>query len=118
MVVRFLCGLITERSAAILTVLYRKLIPQTIQDLPMYHQLEYGDISGIQLKEYTGWYEFTEKYFQLTPILFETNSKSITNCFNQFLQNSICIYLNNTVLPVSPNEWVCSRMLPTVSTNC
>ena len=107
MVARFLCGLITERSAAILTVLYRKLIPQTIQDLPMYHQLEYEDISGIQLKEYTGWYEFTEKYFQLTPILFETNSKSITNCFNQFLQNSICIYLDNTVLPVSPNEWEC-----------
>ena len=106
MVVRFLCGLITERSAAILTVLYRKLMPQTIQDLPMYYQLEYED-SLNQLKEYTGWYEFTKKYFQLTPILFETNSKSISNCFNQFLQNYICIYLDNTVLPVSPNEWVC-----------
>ena len=78
MVVRFLCGLITERSAAILTVLYRKLIPQTIQDLPLYHQLE-NENAVIQLKEYTGWYEFTKKYFQLTPILFETNRKSITN---------------------------------------
>ena len=109
MVVRFLCGLITERSAAILTVLYRKLIPQAIQELPMYHQLEYEEagLVGTQLFEYTGWYEFTKKYFQLTPILFETNSKSITNCFNQFPQNSICIYLDNTVLPVSPNEWVC-----------
>ena len=109
MVVRFLCGLITERSAAILTVLYRKLIPETIQELPMCHQLEYKqeDIFGFELKEHTGWYEFTKKYFQLTPILFETNSKSITNCFNQFLQNSICIYLNYKVLPVSPNEWVC-----------
>ena len=106
MVVRFLCGLVTERSAAILTVLYKKLIPQTIQELPMYHQLEYDD-TGTQLKKYAGWCEFTKKYFQLTPILFETNSKSITNCFNQFLQNSICIYLDNTVLPVSPNEWVC-----------
>ena len=107
MVVRFLCGLITERSAAILTVLYKKLIPQTIQELPMYHQLEYEDISGIQLKGYTGWYEFTKKYFQLTPILFETNSKFITNCFNQFLQNYISIYLDSRVLPVSPNEWEC-----------
>ena len=107
MVVRFLCGLITERSAAILTILYRKLIPQTVQELPMYCQLEYKDNTGYQLKVYTGWYEFTKKYFQLTPILFETNSKSITNCFNQFLQNSICIYLNSTVLPVSPDEWVC-----------
>ena len=106
MVVRFLCGLITERSAAILTILYRKLIPQTIQELPLYYQLEYEE-AGDLLKEYTGWYEFTKKYFQLTPILFETNSKSITNCFNQFLQNSICIYLNSGVLPVSPNEWVC-----------
>ena len=107
MVVRFLCGLLTERSAAILTVLYKKLIPQTIQKLPMYHQLEYEGISGIQLKGYTGWYEFTQKYFQLTPILFETNSKFITNCFNQFLQNYISIYLDSSVLPVSPNEWVC-----------
>ena len=106
MVVRFLCGLITERSAAILTILYRKLMPQTIQNLPMYYQLEYEE-AGDLLKRYSGWYEFTKKYFQLTPILFETNSKSITNCFNQFLQNSICIYLNSTVLPVSPNEWVC-----------
>ena len=105
MVVRFLCGLITERSAAILTVLYRKLMPQTMQELTMCHQLEYEDVS--LLKEYAGWYEFTKKYFQLTPILFETNSKSITNFFNQFLQNSICIYLDNTVLPVSPNEWEC-----------
>ena len=105
MVVRFLCGLITERSAAILTVLYRKLMPQTIQELPMCYQLEYEDFS--LLKWLKGWYEFTEKYFQLTPILFETNSKSITNCFNQILQNSICIYLNSTVLPVSPNEWEC-----------
>ena len=106
MVVRFLCGLMTEKSAAILTVLYRKLIPQTIQELPMYYQLEYEE-EGIKLNEYTGWYEFTKKYFQLTPILFETNSKSITNCFNQFLQNFICIYLDNTLLPVSPNEWEC-----------
>ena len=108
MVVRFLCGLITERSAAILTVLYRKLIPRTIQELPMYQQLEYELNSfGSELKEYTGWHEFTKKYFQLTSILFETNSKSITNCFNQFLQNSICIYLDNRVLLVSPNEWEC-----------
>ena len=106
MVVRFLCGLITERSAAILTILYRKLIPQTIQELPMFHQLDYEE-AGDLLNKHTGWFEFTKKYFQLTPILFETNSKSITNCFNQFLQNSICIYLDNTVLPVSPNEWVC-----------
>ena len=108
MVVRFLCGLITERSAAVLTVLYRKLMPQTIPELPMYQQLEYEfNPFGSELKEYTGWHEFTKKYFQLTPILFETNSKSITNCFNQFLQNSISIYLNSRVLPVSPNEWVC-----------
>ena len=105
MVVRFLCGLITERSAAILTILYRKLIPRTIQELPMYYQLEYESLND--LMEYAGWYEFTKKYFQLTPILFETNSKSITNCLIQFLQNSICIYLDNTVLPVSPNEWEC-----------
>ena len=52
MVFRFLCGLLTERSAAILTVLYRKLIPQTIQELPMCYQLEYV----YSLRTYAGWY--------------------------------------------------------------
>ena len=81
-------------------------MPQTILELPMCDQLEYEG-SFDQLKRYTGWYEFTKKYFQLTPILFETNSQNIANNFNQFLQNSICIYLNSRVLPVSPNEWEC-----------
>ena len=62
MVLRYLCGLITETSAAILTVLYRKLIPQTIQELPMC-QLDYESFSGTHLKEHTGWFEFTMKYF-------------------------------------------------------
>ena len=38
MVIRFLCDLMRERSASILTILYRKLIPQTVKDLPMYYQ--------------------------------------------------------------------------------
>ena len=103
MVVRFICGLLSERSTAVLTILYRKLTPQVIQDLPMYYLLEYD----YSLKVHTGWYEYTKIFFQLSPNLFEANSKSIINCFNQFLQNSFSIYLNEKVLPVSPNEWAC-----------
>ena len=110
MVVRFLCGLLCEKSAAVLTILYKLLTRQTIENIPMYYQLRFdGSIFDIGngLIVYTGWIEFTAKYFLLNPILFESNSKSIRIAFKQFLPNSISIYLNNKVLPVPPNEWTC-----------
>ena len=106
MVVRFLCGLLCEKSAAVLTILYRLSTRQTIQDLPMYYLLRY-EHSSLALIRYTGWYEFTKKYFQLSPILFETNSISINKSFTQLLPDSICIYLTSQVLPVAPYEWTC-----------
>ena len=41
MVVRFLCGLLREKAAAVLTIMYRHLPPQPIQliDMPMSYQL-------------------------------------------------------------------------------
>ena len=71
MVVRFQCGLLSDRSAAVLAVLFRKLIPDTIDNIPMYHQFGF-DIS--ELLPYTGWYGFTNKYFNLIPFLSEANS--------------------------------------------
>ena len=102
MVVRFLCGLLSERSAAVLAVLFRKLIPDTIDNIPMYHKLGF-DI--FKLLPYTGWYEFTNKYFDLIPILSEANSTH--KYLKRLLPTPISLYLNNRVLPVSPNEWQC-----------
>ena len=105
MVVRFLCGVLANQSAALLTILCRKLFPDTIGDLPMHHQLQF-DI-GNPLLPYTGWYDFTKKYFQLIPNLFETNSLHIHLAIKRFLPTSVSLYLNEKVLPVSPNEWTC-----------
>ena len=66
MVVRFLCGLLRDKSAAVLSILYRYLTPQTIQlsDIPMCYQLRYEYL--VTHKE--GWNEFSEIYFQMTAI--------------------------------------------------
>ena len=45
MVVRFLCGLLSERSAAVLTILYKKLKPQIITDLPICTHLGYDGLN-------------------------------------------------------------------------
>ena len=49
----------------------------------------------------------SEHYFQLSAILYETNSNHITKQFayyRQFLPDPIYFYLQQTV---SPNEWIC-----------
>ena len=106
MVLRFLCGLLSELSPRVLTILYKVFTPQVILDLPMYHQLGY-DFRDFSILPYTGWTEFTEKYILLNPILFETNLDSIINCIKIFFPNSISIYLDRSIQRVSPNEWIC-----------
>ena len=58
MVVRFICGLLHDKSAAVLSILYRYLIPLTIQlnDLPMCYQLRYERL----IIHNRVWNEFTE----------------------------------------------------------
>ena len=104
MLVRFLCGLLTNRSAAVLTIMYRHLIPQPIQlkGMPMSYQLKYTDSYHIR-----GWHSFTEMNFQLTAILYETTSPKIPIWYEhlkQFLPTPIYLYISTTV---SPNEWIC-----------
>ena len=103
MLVRFLCGILSHKSAAILSVMYRYLTPQPTQlnNMPMRVQFQ---TEGFLIE---GWKVFTEFYLQLTAILYETNSNSIINRFayyRQFLPNPIYFYFEQTV---SPNEWIC-----------
>ena len=103
MLVRFLCGILSDRAAAVLSVMYRYLTPQPIQmiGMPLTSQFQPRDfLNG-------SWKMFFKFYFQLTAILYETNSDRITNWFahyHQFLPAPIYFYIQQTV---SPNEWIC-----------
>ena len=104
MVVRFLCGLLRERAAAVLTIMHRHLAPQPIKliDMPMSYQLRYTSLYGM-----SDWYKFTEIYFQLIAILYETNSDFIPFWIKSLKQNlpeQIYLYI---LQAVSPNEWIC-----------
>ena len=103
MLVRFLCGILSHKSAAILSVMYRYLTPQPNQlnNMPMRYQFQTESLL------FEGWKVFNEFYIQSTAIVYETNSNSIFNQFgyyHQFLPNSIYFYFTQTV---SPNEWIC-----------
>ena len=104
MVVRFLCGLLSDKAAAVLSIIYRYLTPQPIQliDMPMTYQLKY-----YPLYHHKGWKEFTEIYFQLAAIVYETNSNSVPiwySNFKQYFPDTIYLYIESSV---SPNEWIC-----------
>ena len=104
MVVRFLCGLLSDKAAAILSIIYRYLTPQPIQliDMPMTYQLKYKN-----LYRHQGWNEFTEIYFQLAAIVYETNSNTIPIWYSNFQQHfpdPIYLYIQSAI---SPNEWIC-----------
>ena len=71
----------------------------------MYHQLGFD---SPKLLHYTGWCEFTNKYFNLIPILSETNSELTNKTLKRLIPIPISLYLNNRVLTVSPNEWLYS----------
>ena len=107
MLVRFLCGILTDRSAAILAIMYRYLTPQPTQmrDIPLSCQLFFGGYSEIIL--YTDIHYFSEVFIQLTSLLFETDSFSVEGHFayySQFFPSNLYLYFTGEV---SPNEWFC-----------
>ena len=106
MVVRFLCGLLSDKAAAVLSIIYRYLTPQPMQlfDMPMIYELKY---SSTDLYHHQGWNEFTEIYLQLAAIVYETNSNSVPfwySNFKQYFPDPIYLYIQSAV---SPNEWIC-----------
>ena len=107
MLVRFLCGILSHKSAAILSIMYRYLTPQPIQmiGMPMSYLL-IREVS-YDLIQFTGLKDFAKINFQLTSMLFESNAKSIPNWFKhftQFLPFPLYLYISEAV---SPNEWFC-----------
>ena len=70
----------------------------------MIYQLKY---SSTNLYHHQGWNEFTEIYFQLAAIVYETNSNSVPfwySNFQQYFPEPIYLYIQSAV---SPNEWIC-----------
>ena len=103
MLVRFLCGILSDRSAAVLSIMYRYLTPQPTQliDMPLTFQIFLATALS------PNWELFNKCYFQMSAIFYETNSNHITKQFayyRQFLPDPIYFYFNQTV---SPNEWIC-----------
>ena len=107
MLVRFLCGILTDRSAAILAIMYRYLTPQPTQmrDIPLSYQLFFDGYS--EIIPYTDIQYFSEVFIQLTSLLFETDSLSVESHFayySQFFPSPLYLYFKEEV---SPNEWFC-----------
>ena len=106
MLVRFLCGILSEKAAAILSVMYRYLTPRRqVVDMPMTCQLMREVTRSLVM--YTGLEDFTRMNFELTSMLFETNSNSIPTWFRyliKLLPSPLYLYITETV---SPNESFC-----------
>ena len=105
-VLRFLCGMLGDRSAAILTVLFhtfQRTQPIEMIDLPMTYQLKYEDL----FSHTKAWYEITRLYIVLNEILFETNTNLIYTWLPlliPYLSDPFYIYY---IKETTTNEWDC-----------
>ena len=105
MVVRFLCGLLSDRAACLIPIICRNIIPDTLSliDFPMVHQLRYLD----NIMAVSDWIQFTQVYLLISTLIVETNSKLMKQFFICFLnllpEHMYFIFY----YPISPNEWHC-----------
>ena len=108
MVVRFVCGLLSDDADLILSILFKFLPTKTVDmiQMPMVWQLYYYNYDYEFLK-YSGCEEFTRDFLVLSEMLFECDSKSVLKSFSKFrrfLPESLYFYLDDSI---SPNEWKC-----------
>ena len=105
MVVRFVCGLLSDDADLILSILFKFVPTKTVDmiQMPMVWQLNCNK----QLLEYSGCKEFTRDFLVLSEMLFECDSKSVLISFakfRRFLPESLYFYFEDSI---SPNEWKC-----------
>ena len=105
MVVRFVCGLLSDRAACLIPILCRHIIPDTMSmdGIPMVHQLYYVK----NLTEVSDWIKFTEQYLLVCTIIAETNCQLVERyfeCLRSQLPEHLYFYFYNSI---SPNEFHC-----------
>ena len=105
MVVRFLCGLLSDRAACLIPIICRNIIPDTMSliGMPMAHQLGY--LANIM--DVSDWIEFTQVYLLISTLIVETNSKlmeQFLHCFIDLLPKHVFFIFDKYF---SPNEWHC-----------
>ena len=105
MVVRFICGLLSERAACLIPIICRNIIPDTMSliGFPMVHQLGYIK----NLIAVSDWSQFTWIYLLISTKIIETNSKLMEEYFLYFinqLPENVSFYFNNSI---SPNDFHC-----------
>ena len=105
MVVRFLCGLLSDSAACLIPIICRNLIPDTMPliGFPMVHQL--GFLSNII--EVSDWSHFTQVYLLICTLIIESNSRLMKfyfDCLSDLLPEHLYFCFDYSV---SPNEWHC-----------
>ena len=105
MVVRFLCGLLSDRAACLIPIICRNIIPDTMSliGMPMIHQLGYLE----NIMDVSEWSEFTQVYLLISTLIVETDSKFMEQyflCFIDLLPEHVFIIFDYSI---SPNEWYC-----------
>ena len=112
MVIRFVCGILCDKAAVIMSILCEKLLPHAIQNIPMFYQLrndshkiskysqEKTDHKMINL---ANWEEFSRLFLELFSIIFESKpGSSHLNYVKQILPAPLHFYFKSAV---SPNDW-------------
>ena len=100
MVIRFVCGILRDKAAAMRSILCNKVFPYTIQEIPMFYQLRYDFNDTL---DSSNWEEFTTKFFEIISIIYESKPRSShLDYVMHFLPAPLHCYF---VSAVSPNEW-------------
>ena len=106
MVIRFVCGILCDKAAAMLAILCKKLFPRTIQQMPMFYQLGYDSHSGYSghnMIILSNWEEFSRLFLELVPIIIESKpGSSHLNYVKQIIPAPLHLYFESVI---SPNDW-------------
>ena len=110
MVIRFVCGILCDKATAMISILCNELFPRTIQQIPMFYQLEYDSISQYfrekidhKMMTLSNWEKFLRPFLELVPIIIESKpGSSHLSYVKQILPAPLHLYF---ISAVSPNDW-------------
>ena len=105
MVVRFLCGLRSDRAACFMPIICANIIPDTmpLNGIPMMHQLRYFS----NIIEVSDWSQFTQVYLLICTLIVETNCQLMElffQCFTNLLPEHVHFIFYESI---APNEYQC-----------